>query len=1240
MQSSNSEPTNPLGLNLDFMYGRGYLWANHERLSDWITLEMLRMEIPDLAFPFDARGGLDRFRNTRCLVREIELGISEVGLGDLLRQAAAQLDRFQDLQVRFLADAVHISVRVQAMGADAYVSFRAALIPPEPARVDEIHLSLYDYRAYGPLPFPARLVAFELLTGLLNTDLLRPPGRGQSFTVGVAGDILSFRPLKLILLHIFAHVGWKLPNLSDVVLDGARIRPGLLTIRAGTRDADWRMAHSNGSANPRDEFQLTQTREGARALGAYEAKDLFVHADQALFDGQIRQAMQTLSGYRDVYGLHSELVSRTLDCLLATPTPAHLAEAEAICRELEHDHRADMRAMLARPTLALLSPARGDQRAQVIYHFERLANALRDRGETPDWILAQLSLAEHVSVERPSDACAHLREILRVSPRNRIALEKLRELYTQLNDAAGLEEVLKRLTGVYTDRDALKNTYLQLANLLMERDAAQRAAAPDAMASQGDELRESRIYLEKVLRLDPTELDALNTLGESYVVGAEPLRALKTFGSAARAAEASGHPRRAARLLYRVARLWSDELRDLEQALMTCRRALALWDGADFSEADTESERTHADLLELAAKLCTEREQLTEATDYWLLAIPLLEKEVEQAEHLAPGSSDWIAPDSRTGISPKARLVDAHRQIARIYQERGRDAAAETHVNRALEIDPYAQIFDTPTPSPELDAQAKDESLAAEFTEPIVGTQSTGEAPEFSRADALTRKLLPPTSEQLEADKSTSASSQSAKPEEPNLDDFRAKYRELFLAKKAERAAQHSAAEEPSDTADTTESDAELSPEQMIREQIAEARSLDNPMRLADTLDELIASHFDADDDIVLEQAELMRVSLELGELYYYDLEDAQTARRHLERVRDEDPDGLGSQPTLLTTLEAIYEECGALSERIRILNTRLENADSAEMKITYRLIIAQLIWDETPDTPGEDGELEGRAGEARKWLAEVLQSDPQNEAAHRLLGQIAYTLGDYERAARHYKSVLKVAGGGLDAIEMERDLARLLLDKLGKADAAKGHFENVLKAAPGDSIALDAIKQCQAATEDWAGYIESLGREFGLLIGQPEGVSVDAMIQLDPETISSAVRVPASQIVADAAHIVEQDLVDLEQAWGLWGSAFALWPEHVDALERRVALDRTLDKSQALAQDLESYAELLLDPHARFEILNEAATLYANKLERPDLARPIFAEAIALVQDEEEPPAGLDPARRALRALQSDTKS
>src|SRR5690606_29220067 len=95
--------------------------------------------------------------------------------------------------------------------------------------------------------------------------------------------------------------------------------------------------------------------------------------------------------------------------------------------------------------------------------------------------------------------------------------------YVAEADSAGLEDTLKRLTGVYTDREALTATYLQLARHLMDREG---------------ELAESRIYLERVLRLDPTQLEALHTLGESYLLSEEPLRALKAFGSAARAAEA------------------------------------------------------------------------------------------------------------------------------------------------------------------------------------------------------------------------------------------------------------------------------------------------------------------------------------------------------------------------------------------------------------------------------------------------------------------------------------------------------------------------------------------------------------------------------------------------------------------------------------------------------------------------------------------------------------------------------
>jgi tetratricopeptide (TPR) repeat protein len=463
--------------------------------------------------------------------------------------------------------------------------------------------------------------------------------------------------------------------------------------------------------------------------------------------------------------------------------------------------------------------------------------------------------------------------------------------------------------------------------------------------------------------------------------------------------------------------------------------------------------------------------------------------------------------------------------------------------------------------------------------------------------------------------------------DEKKLTNFRKKYQALFKERSERERQEKEAREREAETTPAPQSEAVPGTDvEALRAQVAEARSMDDPLLLCEALAELVEKHFDASIGFELDHAELMRLSLELGELYYYDLEEPQAALEHLERVRDEDPGGLGAKSSLLTTLEAIYEESGEVESRVRILQARLDSADTEEMATTYRLLLAQLVWDERED-----------AEAARGWLDEVLEADPRHESAHRLLAQMAREEGDFEAAARHLKTVLQVAGGGLDAVELERELAHLLLDELQRPKDAQKHFEQVLDAAPGDAMALEGVKQCQAALGDWHGYVSSLGHELGLLIGKPDGLSPREMAGLSANDISPAVRVPASQIVADAAHIAEEDLQDQNLAWGLWGMAFSLWPEHVEALERRIALDRVLDKSTKLADDLESYAELLLDPYGRFEALVEAATLHAEQLGRPDLARPLFAEAIAVVQDQDEPPEGLDAARRSLRALQAD---
>jgi tetratricopeptide (TPR) repeat protein len=1367
----NTTNANPLGLNLDFLFGRGYLWARGERLSDWINLDHLRMEIPDLSFPFDARGGLNRFRNTRCLVRELEISTSEVGLGDLLRQSSTAIQGFDSLDVHFLDGAVHVTTRVRSLGANTWLSFKFALIPPEPARADEVHLSVYDYRSFGPLPFPARLLAFEFITRLLNSPGLRPPGRGQSFTVGIAGDILSLRPLKLMLLHIFPGVGWKLPNLSNVTLEGAHIRPGLMTLRAASHDPGW-------TSHTPQAFHVSATAEGARALAAYEAKDLFSHGDQALFARQMRQALELYSGYRDIYGLHPELVSRLFDVLLCDPTPSNLAHAEAVCRELESDDPTDLRARFARPLLAQLN----GRREQVIPAFQRLAEGLRERGDTHDWILAQLAMADYLVDSAPSAAANHLREVLKLSPRNRVALEMLRSIYETEGDVSGLEEVLKRLTGVYTDRESLTLTYLTLAQHLMDR--------------QG-EVGEARIYLERVLRLDPGQLEALDILGESYLVSEEPLRALKAFGSAARAAEARQLPARAARLHIRMATIWEKAVEDPTQALLSVRRAISLTENLP---EDGMKPGERISFLEAAIELCEQRERWEEAVGYRVDAIPMLEILIEQsrgedrefyleralrmhrdlarsyesrqrsdaaASHwrrvldASPGDEEAATrleahykmggrPEQlitlyqdllKAADSPEAqvehhlRLADLYRSLAlqdeaaqhiidaislnpnsvtarealesamtasrqfdrwrdvlvslmpRITERGARWAASISLANANMKLEAFAEAtrnfmesiqlrpaeldglfgarnaiealisqksHDITSPMGDGSAALLLERLAGRIGEvaPDVGTRVEafirvaelatirGDAAAGAEARRRADALATPASSSVDVDSRLDdildESFPKATPGASSLAAFRKTFdkssREHHSVPRPEDVEPETALSRVlrRDQFESSEPTMQVTPlpqpaagtNQALLEEAAAAMQSDDENRKVTALTEVVEAANQG--RLNLDLSAQIGYARQLGELLYYDLEDSNGALPHLEFVREHDPQGSGASPGVLNALESIYEDQGRIDGRIKILEERLARAESREMDTVYRLLLAQLVWDEKQDRPA-----------AVQWLEKVLAGDARHEAAHRLLADIAMDVEDWDAAAEHLRTVLAVSTGGLDTVEVERELAELLMTKLDRPRQAIAHFRKVLEAAPGDSGALESVKQGQAALGDWEGYAQSLCLELGMLLGR-QNLTTAALKDMDLEKVPASLRMPAGQILSDLATVAQDELLDPEMAWRLWGEITHLLPEHVEAFERRIDLGRHLKQDLDLARDLEAYADLLLDPLDRFGNLVESASLFAASGDREN-ARIIYTQALAIVDGLEHLPPEIDEARRAMQALTNE---
>ncbi len=1321
---------NPLGLHLDFLFGKGYLWAKEQRISDWINLKHLKMEIPDLpTSAFDVSTSLNRYQHTRCFGREISFDISEVGLGDLLRQGIKEIDGFDDLQINFLDGAAHITVRVKALGADTFLSFRAALISPEPSRGDEVHLSLYDYRAYGPLPYPARILGFELLSRLLQTNSLRPPGKGSAYKIGIAGDLLNLRPIKILLLHVFVSAGWKLPDLSSIKLQEVRITPGRLSV----------ISHSPDVNTPKPELreQYGFSVESAKSVGAYEAKDLFMIGDSALFETDIVGAYQRYTELRQNYGTHVELDERILDCLLSMPTFANLAEAEAVCRELEKNDVNNIRAKLTRATIAgLRNP---DQAAEA---FEELSQLLKDNDEIYDFVLSELARAHFLAPKDPEHAARILSDVLNVAPRHRGVLEELRRLYERIGNTSELEGVLKRLTGVYSDRESLSETYLELARHLMNRRG---------------EVGEARIFLERVLRLEPTHLEALEILGESYILSKEPLRALKAFSSAARAAENFAAHRDASEMMYKVAKIWVDEVGDIDQALLAIRRSLQLTklaqhvsgkslvfaaqlcserqffdeaigyylDAANvFESSHSPEERIHAaqSHLELG-KIYTQRDRLSPAADHLERSFSIDPTSLEVLDLLArvhrelgqPDKLLALYQDAATNLGKTEVAAEVHSRIAVLLGELGLVKHAEKALYVALGIQPdhrdarvslfsllsandrvkeldevasrfvgqrnsgiakaevlldWAACSKSDTRSSKL-ASAFDfapqhpmvieEILTIYSADPDTKLRSIIEKIAKSGSDSFAQRastylnqnkskisfpsrrediderldeLLSREEERVTEETEAIEEYQDPKPVAPKPDgkpvvskkgkaskpvvSENAKRKlELFRKKLDKNLRTHATVPKPEDVRHGTPLSKILGrPTEtipIIDTSIDVGALKKEPKKYVAYLEGELKKEFNAKKKLTLKK--------ELGETYFFELEDNEKARPYLEALRDEDPKGLGSDDAILSALESIYEESGDVDARIDILKNRYHRAESDEMREVYAILIAQIIWEEFENLK-----------DAMRWIEPLLSKDSKHEAANRLAAELHFEAGVFEPSAKYFKNVLEVAPDGLDSIEVERKLADIYLTKLAKPKEAKKHFKNVLANAPGDARALDGVKGAQSSVGDWVGYTDSLAHELGLLLGQMKGFDLNSARNINAKDIVIHVRVPASQIYNDLGKVLENQLFDLAAAFQIYGISYDLWPENVDSLEGRIRLARQLSNQEALAYGLEQLADMLFDPQAKFNALAEAGRICLKS--KPDHARSLFASAIAIAEAGGTNPEGLNAARRLFEGL------
>ena len=1203
-----------LGMNLDFSHGRGFLAAGEKRLADWLTLNELRMEIPDLSFPFDASQGVFKFKDRRCRLHRAELTIFSEAFERLLQRAVGRLESFDHFSLHFVDGAIHLMVRLKENSGGVFLSAKAFPVQPTLETGDRIHLSFYDYQAYGPIEEPARRILVRLITEIMETDLFSPPGRGESFTVSVAGDILSFRLLKLLSLGIFPKLGWKLPDLSEIRIEEIEISPGRLRFKAVSDGEETR-------PEPVDEIH---SREQKRALAAYEAKELFSTGDEYLYEGRIDEALRQYEKYQRTYGLHPELVSRRLDCLLVRSQSDAMIEIESICRQLGEEHPVALR------TRMNLAASKGDATEQVEYG-KQLLDVLDQKDRQGEKMLVLFTLADVLRENRPERAAEYLTEILDIAPRSQLALQMLRRIYVDLEAHEKLEAVLMQLTQVLGESRELIEAYIRLAEHLMEHEG--QLGVSEAIE-----------YLKQALGIDSSIPEIHERLGEAFLKADNPARARQSYETGARIHESNGDEFEAAMLEIEIAGIWVGEFDNYEQASLHCKKAM---NRVDFSKMTTDQLRRVAPALYLSGDIAEQNDEPGKAVNCW-------SQLMEVGRTLARSSTGFesvgrsIYDQDIAFENAEQLLEDVHKRIGQLQYRRQRYGAAARHLRQVLRENPrdeetfgaLEQIYRERGDADKLIdllefriEHADSGQLKQQTTRKVIDLlEALGRS---ERANDYREKLktfgeiehVEPETDVLDVDpseisKQPSGEDESGESKADDLEAFRQKYDQLVNQRDTdfEEADEDTSESDPTRTSDaespedsdgaTGQNEQPIEGDNDLLDRLQQARNADESAETrVQLLREVVETYEESPDDIDIDDNTFARYNYELGELLYYELEKSSKAKPYFEKARDIDPEGMGRDSTLLTTLERIYEEESDMRSRLEILEDQLEAADSREMKQTYRVLLAQACWNELED-----------ADASREWLERVLEENPKHEGAHRLLADIARHEEDYEGLAEHLRTVLE-ASSGLDAVELERELGEVSLRHLDDLEAAVEHLEHVLEESPADSNAFDLLKEAYMRLGDWNSYFECLDEEIRLLIGPFEGrlSNETAVRQLDIE--SEELKPAAVEIMSDAAFIAQSEMDKPELAHCLWTKVTELTPEQVEALQKRIGLARQLNRYEDLANALETVGELLLEPENRKEKFEEAAQIWVEKLQNKTEAERLRQRAQNMGEPDEQIP-------------------
>ncbi len=530
----------PSGFELRLADGRAFVSAAGRPLAQGVVVRRFRMEVPRIRFPFDLTGGADRFRDQRCLLRELEIAVDASALARWLAEAVDLTGLCEgplDLAAR--PGFLELTGRHPVAGPfTAKLAVEIAGAPGSGPLGDEsVGAFLYDFRLYQP----SAISAAELLHrfGSQLRQPFQPKQSGEQSGPGLGTNCqAAVDVLGPALRQLLVPRGFRLPEVGGVGLRRAEVLTGQLVLCF-------------------DESDLPSDPPAAAQLLAREGQRAFAEVEALIAGGLLARARESLRDLSQVEA-HPFAAERLLQLLAADPGSHDLALD--LCGLLRSRSPAPPVALWVEAVLReeLGGPIEWLRAARIFLELAELSLAERALFAAAMSARRAATLARQGSDDSLATRAYALWES--AVPNDVDALLGLAELAERHGDLPTAMGALRRISVFAQDGLASASAHGRLGKLLLEK---------------ADDLPRARLHLDQALRQNPDDLSSLLALTESCERSGEWVRAVRLRDRAAELARQQGHRELATALFAQAASTWETQIGRPENALLRYRDALA-----------------------------------------------------------------------------------------------------------------------------------------------------------------------------------------------------------------------------------------------------------------------------------------------------------------------------------------------------------------------------------------------------------------------------------------------------------------------------------------------------------------------------------------------------------------------------------------------------------------------------------------------------------------------------------------